>query len=94
MRLERVRFSIPYADASQALLIRAADKDKVKVIGDMSGKILAVKLGSPGETMKNRLPMPSICPALSVTVHEIVCSPLVSVVVSRILNPIAPFVLA
>ena len=54
-RLERVRFSIPYADASQALLIRAADKDKVKVIGDMSGKILAVKLGSPGETLKNRL---------------------------------------
>jgi polar amino acid transport system substrate-binding protein len=26
-RLERVLFSIPYADASQALLIRAADKD-------------------------------------------------------------------
>jgi polar amino acid transport system substrate-binding protein len=54
-RLERVRFSIPYADASQALLIRAADKDKVKTIGDMSGKVLAVKLGSPGETLKNRL---------------------------------------
>jgi polar amino acid transport system substrate-binding protein len=54
-RLERVRFSIPYADASQALLIRAADKVKVKTIGDMSGKVLAVKLGSPGETLKNRL---------------------------------------
>jgi polar amino acid transport system substrate-binding protein len=54
-RLERVRFSIPYADASQALLIRAADKDRVKTIADMSGKILAVKLGSPGETLKNRL---------------------------------------
>jgi polar amino acid transport system substrate-binding protein len=54
-RLERVRFSIPYADASQALLIRATDKDKVKTIGDMSGRVLAVKLGSPGETLKNRL---------------------------------------
>jgi polar amino acid transport system substrate-binding protein len=54
-RLERVRFSIPYADASQALLVRTADKDKIKAIGDMSGKVLAVKLGSPGETLKNRL---------------------------------------
>lgn len=54
-RLERVRFSIPYADASQALLVRAADKDKIKTIADMSGKTLAVKLGSPGETLKNRL---------------------------------------
>ena len=29
-RLERVLFSIPYADASQALLIRSADNDKIK----------------------------------------------------------------
>src|SRR3954469_6538667 len=54
-RLERVLFSIPYADASQALLIRSADKDKIKAIGDMSGRILAIKLGSPGETLKNKL---------------------------------------
>lgn len=54
-RLERVRFSIPYADASQALLVRAADKDKIKTIADMSGKTLAVKLGSPGDTLKTRL---------------------------------------
>lgn len=54
-RLERVRFSIPYADASQALLIRAADADKIKAIGDMSGRTLAVKLGSPGETLKVKL---------------------------------------
>ena len=54
-RLERVLFSIPYADASQALLIRSADKDKVKSITDMSGKVLGIKLGSPGETLKNRL---------------------------------------
>ena len=54
-RLERVLFSIPYADASQALLIRAADKDKVKTIADLSGKVLGIKLGSPGETLKLKL---------------------------------------
>jgi polar amino acid transport system substrate-binding protein len=54
-RLERVLFSIPYADASQALLIRAADAAKVKTIADMSGKVLGIKLGSPGETLKVRL---------------------------------------
>lgn len=54
-RLERVRFSIPYADASQALLIRSAEKDKIKTIADMSGRVLGIKLGSPGETLKTRL---------------------------------------
>jgi polar amino acid transport system substrate-binding protein len=54
-RLERVLFSIPYADASQALLIRATDKDKVKTIADLSGKVLGIKLGSPGETLKVKL---------------------------------------
>jgi polar amino acid transport system substrate-binding protein len=54
-RLERVLFSIPYADASQALLVRAADKDKIKTIADMSGKVLGIKLGSPGETLKVKL---------------------------------------
>jgi polar amino acid transport system substrate-binding protein len=54
-RLERVLFSIPYADASQALLIRAADKDKIKTIADLSGHILGIKLGSPGETLKLKL---------------------------------------
>jgi polar amino acid transport system substrate-binding protein len=54
-RLERVLFSIPYADASQALLIRAVDKDKIKTIADMSGRILGIKLGSPGETLKLKL---------------------------------------
>jgi polar amino acid transport system substrate-binding protein len=54
-RLERVLFSRPYADASQALLIRAADKDKVKTISDMAGRVLGVKLGSPGETLKIKL---------------------------------------
>jgi polar amino acid transport system substrate-binding protein len=54
-RLERVLFSIPYADASQSLIIRAADKDKIKTIADMSGRILGIKLGSPGETLKLKL---------------------------------------
>jgi polar amino acid transport system substrate-binding protein len=54
-RLERVLFSIPYADASQALLVRAVDKDKIKTIADMSGKVLGIKLGSPGETLKVKL---------------------------------------
>jgi polar amino acid transport system substrate-binding protein len=54
-RLERVLFSIPYADASQALLIRSADKDKIKTVDDLTGKVLGIKLGSPGETLKTRL---------------------------------------
>jgi polar amino acid transport system substrate-binding protein len=54
-RLEKVLFSIPYADASQALLIRAQDKDSIKSISDMSGRVLGIKLGSPGETLKDKL---------------------------------------
>jgi polar amino acid transport system substrate-binding protein len=53
-RLERVLFSIPYADASQALLIRSADKDKIKGIADLSGKVLGNKIGSAGETLYKR----------------------------------------
>jgi polar amino acid transport system substrate-binding protein len=54
-RLEKVLFSIPYADASQALLIRAKDTDSIKSISDMSGRVLGIKLGSPGETLKDKL---------------------------------------
>ena len=54
-RLEKVAFSIPYAEASQALLIRAEDADTIKSITDLSGKVLGVKLGSPGEMMKPAL---------------------------------------
>lgn len=54
-RLERVRFSIPYADASQALLVRAADRERIRTIADMSGRTLGIKLGSPGETLRTRL---------------------------------------
>lgn len=54
-RMERVNFSIPYAEAGQALLIRARDANTIRTIDDMSGKVLAVKLGSPGETLHPRL---------------------------------------
>ncbi|WP_171070405.1 transporter substrate-binding domain-containing protein [Methylobacterium terricola] len=54
-RVGRVAFSIPYAEATQEMLIRAADAGKVKAVEDMSGKILGVKLGSAGDTMKTAL---------------------------------------
>ncbi len=54
-RLERVGFSLPYAEAGQSLLIRARDESAIKGIEDMSGKVLGVKLGSPGETLHPRL---------------------------------------
>ena len=54
-RLKKVAFSIPYAEASQALLIRADDADTITSVQDMSGKVLGVKLGSPGEMMKPAL---------------------------------------
>ena len=54
-RLERVLFSRPYADASQALLIRARDKDRIRTIEDMSGLVLGNKLGSAGATLQPRL---------------------------------------
>lgn len=54
-RLEKVAFSIPYAEASQALLIRAEDAETISSITDLAGKVLGVKLGSPGEMMKPAL---------------------------------------
>lgn len=54
-RMERVAFSIPYAEAGQALLIRTRDAGTIKGIEDMSGKVLGIKLGSPGETLHPRL---------------------------------------
>ncbi len=51
-RLEKVAFSIPYAEAAQALLIRAEDADEITSIEGLSGKVLGVKLGSPGEMMQ------------------------------------------
>ncbi|HVR51694.1 MAG TPA: transporter substrate-binding domain-containing protein [Pseudorhodoferax sp.] len=54
-RLERVGFTVPYAEASQALLVRAADADKIKAVGDMNGRTLAVKLGSPGQILQEKI---------------------------------------
>ena len=54
-RLKKVAFSIPYAEASQAMLIRADDVSKIMSVKDLSGKVLGVKLGSPGEMMKPAL---------------------------------------
>ena len=51
-RLEKVAFSIPYAEAAQALLIRAEDANTITSIEGLSGKVLGVKLGSPGEMMQ------------------------------------------
>ena len=54
-RVGRVAFSIPYAEASQALLVRLEDKDKIKTIEDMSDRVLGIKLGSPGEVLHKRI---------------------------------------
>lgn len=54
-RLERVAFTIPYAEASQALLIRAADADRIKGPADLNGRVVAVKLGSPGQILQERI---------------------------------------
>jgi polar amino acid transport system substrate-binding protein len=54
-RAQRVAFSIPYAEASQALLVRQDDKDRIKAIEDMADRILGIKLGSPGEVLHKRI---------------------------------------
>jgi polar amino acid transport system substrate-binding protein len=54
-RLERVAFSIPYAEASQSLLVRAGDLDKIKGMSDLNGRVLAVKLGSPGQILQEKM---------------------------------------
>jgi polar amino acid transport system substrate-binding protein len=54
-RLERVAFTIPYAEASQALLIRAGDVGRIKAPADLSGRTIAVKLGSPGQILQERI---------------------------------------
>ena len=54
-RLERVAFSIPYAEASQAMLIRAGDTGAIKGLADLNGRVLAVKLGSPGQVLQEKM---------------------------------------
>jgi polar amino acid transport system substrate-binding protein len=54
-RLEKVGFSIPYVEASLAMLVRASDVDKVKTINDLVGRTIGVELGSPGEVLAKTL---------------------------------------
>jgi polar amino acid transport system substrate-binding protein len=54
-RLERVNFTTPYADASQAILIRASDAGAIKQVTDLNGRILGVKLGSPGQILQEKI---------------------------------------
>lgn len=49
-RMEKVAFSMPYADSSLALLVRAADGETVKGFEDLSGRIVGLKAGTPEET--------------------------------------------
>ena len=44
-RAEKVLFSMPYAEATNVILLRA-DEDRVKTADDLSGKIIGVQLGS------------------------------------------------
>jgi polar amino acid transport system substrate-binding protein len=44
-RAEKVLFSMPYADASNVILLRA-DEDRIKAADDLSGKIVGVQIGS------------------------------------------------
>ena len=54
-REKKVAFSIPYVEASQALLIRAADQKTLTGIAAMNGRGLGIKLGSPGQTLEPKL---------------------------------------
>ena len=44
-RAEKVLFSMPYADASNVILLRA-DETRIKTAEDLSGKVVGVQLGS------------------------------------------------
>ncbi|MBE9079191.1 transporter substrate-binding domain-containing protein [Romeria aff. gracilis LEGE 07310] len=54
-RVEKVAFSIPYTEASQAALIRVEDEGSIQSVDDLSGKVLGIKLGSPGEVLSKEL---------------------------------------
>ena len=54
-RIAKVGYSIPYAEATQEMLVRASDAGTIKNLDGMAGKVLGVKLGSAGDTMKTGL---------------------------------------
>jgi polar amino acid transport system substrate-binding protein len=54
-RMERVAFTIPYWEASQGMLIRASDASAYRSPEDLSGKVVATKLGAPSEIVAKKL---------------------------------------
>jgi len=54
-RMQRVGYSIPYAEASQAMLIRATDAGTIKSTDDLVGKVVATKLGTPSELVAKKI---------------------------------------
>ena len=54
-RVKRVGFSIPYAEASQAMLVRAGDEKTIRTVTDLNGLVIAVKLGSPGQILQEKI---------------------------------------
>lgn len=48
-RMQKVSYSIPYADSSLALLIRKADEGKINSFDELSGKPVGLKAGTPEE---------------------------------------------
>src|SRR5256885_391047 len=53
-RLQRVAFTIPYGEASQALLVRAGDASSITKLDDLAKKVVGIKLGSPGEILAKK----------------------------------------
>jgi ABC-type amino acid transport substrate-binding protein len=58
-------FSIPYYQAIQNMLIRAADKDKIKMLEDLRGKVVGTQKGSIQEEMARNL-----IPGAAFVIHE------------------------
>jgi polar amino acid transport system substrate-binding protein len=54
-RMQKVGYSIPYAEASQAMLIRATDVGTIKSTDDLVGKVVATKLGTPSELVAKKV---------------------------------------
>ena len=53
-RQKTVAFSNPYFAAGQVIIVRTADAETIKVVGDLAGKTIGVQLGTTGaEAAKN-----------------------------------------
>jgi len=53
-RIQRVAFTIPYGEASQALLVRAGDASSITKLDNLAKKVVGIKLGSPGEILAKK----------------------------------------